>query len=142
MTLGIAAMSVVHSILELLPSAAFFHAYEPGRFFYFQALPALVGCAYSGLIAFTGALVARIRFLIPVVLYFCVTNSLSIYLLVELTKTFEPTGYLELAARNSVGSALGLIAVVVSVELGTMISNRKSVNLEATGSLSVNSHER
>ncbi len=117
--------------LELVSPSFLAFEHRAEAFFFFQPLPSIEASLWSGLIAFAGAYVAGVRFVIPAIAFFCITTALAFHLLVSIAEPFQSISYFEVAARNSLGSILGLIVFVLAAELGTVLSTSRTASLEA-----------
>jgi hypothetical protein len=126
MGIGIAAMVAAGLLLDITTPRIFDYDLQPNQFFFFQLLPSLEAAVWSGLVAFVGAYVAGVRFVIPAIAYFSLISVLAFHLLFLIAQPAQPISYLEIAARNSLGTALGLVVVVVAAELGTTLSRKRA----------------
>ena len=123
--LGIVAMVLAGVVRDVITPRIFDYDLHPNQFLYFQLLPSLEGALWSGLVVFVGAFVAGVRFVIPAIVYYSSMTALAFHILFLIAKPAEPMSYLEIAARNSLGAALGLVVVVLAAELGTSLSRKR-----------------
>jgi len=123
--LGIVAMVVAGILLELIAPQIFEYELHPNQFFYFQPLPSLEAAMWPGLVVFLGAYIAGVRFVVPAIAYYSIITAFAFHIIYLIAQPAQPMSYFEIAARNSLGTALGLVVVVVAAELGTALSRKR-----------------
>lgn len=125
--LGIGVMIVGNLLVDLFRPTFFEYQFRLDQFFFFfQWLPFIEGALWTGLIIFSGAYVARVRFVIPAIGYFVVLSVTSFHMLQRIAKSVQPMPYDEVVARNSLGAALTLLVIVAAAEMGTAFAKRKA----------------
>lgn len=114
-------MIVVGIGLGFVPSV-FQYSFPPDQFLLFQFLPSMESALKFAVAAFAGAYIARVPFIIPTIAYLTVGSLWSFHILVKIAEVVQPISFFEVAARNSLGTAIALIAAVIGAELGTRLS--------------------
>ncbi len=110
--------------LALLPE---FFPFSPAhdQFFLSDPLPTLEQSLKMVVATFAGAYVARVPFVLPAILYYVAVTAYVFYVLVLVAEPVAPVSYVEIAARNSIGASVGLIATALGAHLGFKASKSR-----------------
>ena len=115
-------MVIATSLLGLLPGPAA-RAITPADFFFAEP----VSTAWSALVAALGAMaggyVARQRFAIVAVAFHVFVLLILVRILQSIAEPAQPTSYLEILARNSIGIGVTLLAVYLGACAGASLSD-------------------
>lgn len=123
--IGFLAMTVVSMGLAFLPTLfSFTPAHD--QFFLSQPLPTIEQSLKMLVAAFAGAYVARVPFVLTAVLYYVAGTSYVFYVLMLIAEPAGPVSYVEIAARNSIGAGVGLIAAAFGAHLGFRASETQT----------------
>ena len=123
--IGYFVMIVVSIGLAFLPEL-FPFAPAHDQFFLSQPLPTIEQSLKMVVAAFAGAYVARVPFVLPAILYYVAATSYVFYVLVLIAEPAGPVSYVEIAARNSIGAGVGLIATALGAHLGFKASESRT----------------
>ena len=128
--IGLLAMTAASIALGFIPSFFQFVPPAPNEdpFFMSQLLPTIEQSLRIGAAAFLGAYVARVPFIFAAIVYYVGMTLFAFYVLTLIAEPVEPVSIYEVAARNSIGTGVGLIAAVVGANLGVQLSNAQQHN--------------
>jgi hypothetical protein len=123
--LGMTTMVALSLLYDFIDPTLFKFQFTPDQFFFIQLLPTLEVLFWLGLIVLIGAFVAGVRFVIPAIVFFSATTATGFHLLFLIAEPMQQIGYLEIVARNSPSTALGLLVTVFAAEVGTKLAGER-----------------
>ena len=114
--------------LALIPSL-FPFTLADDQFFLSQPLPTIEESLKMAIATFFGAYVARVPFVVATIVYYSGLAIWAFYVLTLVAEPVQPVSIFEVAARNSIGSVIGLLAAVAGADLGMRFKESQSENV-------------
>jgi len=117
------AQPFIPSFFPFTPPAA-----DADPFFMSQPLPTIEQSLRIGVAAFIGAYFARVPFVLATIVYYVAMTLFAFYVLTLIAEPVEPVSIFDVAARNAIGTGIGLVTAVVGAYLGFQLHNARRHN--------------
>ncbi len=122
-SLGLLAMIGVSIVMDFVPNP-FAGSIPPDRFSYFVPLPGTWSALETAVAACVGAYIARVEFAAAAALLTTAAALIAVRILQHIAEPVQPVAFVELLARNSVGTAVAILGAVIGAEIGLWLVQR------------------